>query len=100
MATYVIADLQVHDSATYERYRAAVPPLVQRYQGEYLVRGGELEVMEGTWRPSRLVVLRFPDRQAARAFLNDPDYQPLKALRQRATTTDLVMVDGLGDTGL
>jgi uncharacterized protein (DUF1330 family) len=95
MATYVIVNLQVHDPATYERYRAAAPALIKRHGGEYLVRGGDCELLEGTWHPQRLVVLRFPGRQAALAFFNDPDYQPLKEMRQRSTSTDAVMVEGV-----
>ncbi|HWP85001.1 MAG TPA: DUF1330 domain-containing protein [Terriglobia bacterium] len=95
MPAYLIAVTEVNDAAAYERYRAAVPALVRKHGGEYLVRGGNLEVIEGTWSPPRLVVLRFPDRTAAEAFLRDPDYQPLKAIRHRAARTDLVLAEGV-----
>ena len=94
MAAYLIVDVVVNDPAVYEQYRAQVPALIRKHGGEYLVRGGALEVIEGTWAPKRLVVLRFRDRAAAQAFLNDPEYRPLKEIRHRAATTDLVLVDG------
>jgi uncharacterized protein (DUF1330 family) len=50
--------------------------------------------MEGDWRPERLVILEFPDRQNATAFLADPEFQDLLALRHRTTTSKLVLVDG------
>ena len=95
MAAYMIVDVNLREPAAYEDYKAKVPALIARHGGEYLVRGGTVEVLEGTWRPARLVVFRFPDRAAIHAFVNDPDYAPLKALRMSIATTDLVAVDGI-----
>ena len=95
MPAYMIADINMKDPAAYERYKAEVPALIRRHGGEYLVRGGVHEVLEGDWQPTRLVVFRFPDRAAIHAFMNDPDYQPLKALRKQCAESDIVAVDGL-----
>ena len=95
MPAYMIADINMKDPAAYERYKAEVPALIRRHGGEYLVRGGAHEVLEGDWQPTRLVIFRFPDRAAIHAFMNDPDYQPLKALRKQCAESDIVAVDGL-----
>ena len=95
MPAYMIVDIRLRDAATYEKYKAEVPALIRKHGGEYLVRGGKFEVLEGSWQPSRLVVFRFPDSAAAHAFMNDPEYRPLKALRQGCADTDAVVVDGL-----
>ena len=95
MAAYLIGDIVISDADAYEHYKKGVPPLVARHGGEYLVRGGAHEVIDGTWTPTRLVLFRFPDRAAIHAFLNDPDYAPLRALRERIATSDLVAVDGV-----
>ena len=95
MTAYMIVDLDVKDATAYEEYKARVPALIARHGGEYLVRGGAHEVIEGTWQPHRLVVFRFPDRAAIHAFMDDPDYLPLKKLRQSVAATDCVAVDGL-----
>ncbi|MDE2335129.1 MAG: DUF1330 domain-containing protein [Rhodospirillales bacterium] len=96
MPAYLIVDVDLRDSTAYEAYKSRVPALIARHGGEYLVRGGEHEVLEGEWRPHRLVLFRFPDRAAIGAFMADPDYAPLKALRQRIASTDAVAVDGIG----
>lgn len=96
MPAYVIVDVDIADPAAYEEYKAKAPPIIARHGGEYLVRGGAHEVLEGDWHPTRLVLLRFPDRAAIKAFMADPDYAPLKALRQRISTGHLVAVDGIG----
>jgi uncharacterized protein (DUF1330 family) len=95
MTAYLIVDVSIRDPQRYEAYKQKVPALIARHGGEYLVRGGEHEVLEGTWQPSRLVLFRFPSREAIKAFLADPDYQPLAALRHEIADSCLVAVDGL-----
>ena len=95
MAAYMIVNLDIKDPAAYEKYKAEVPALVRKHGGEYLVRGGSFEVLEGNWNPVRLVLFSFPDKASVHAFMNDPEYQPLKKLRQRIAETDAVVVDGV-----
>lgn len=94
MSAYVIVNVDVKNPAGYEEFKNRVPALVRKYGGEYLVRGGRFVVMEGDWRPSRLIIFRFPDIASAQTLYNDPEYQPLKALRQRASKMDIVVVEG------
>ncbi len=95
MAVYMIVDVDIKDPSAYERYKAEVPALLRKHGAEYLVRGEAFEVLEGDWRPTRLVLLRFPDTQSVEAFFSDPEYQPLKALRHRVAKTNMVVVAGV-----
>jgi uncharacterized protein (DUF1330 family) len=95
MAAYLIVNTDIHDPALYEQYKAGVPALIKKHGGEYLARGGEFEVFEGAWHPKRVVLLRFPSLEAARALLNDPNYQPFKKIRHSAAHADIVGVEGL-----
>lgn len=95
MPVYVIVDVKVKDQALYEQYKPGVPALVKKHGGVFLARGGTTEVLEGSWQPGRIVLFRFPDAPSARAFMNDPDYAPLKAIRHRASEGSIIMVDGL-----
>jgi uncharacterized protein (DUF1330 family) len=94
MSAYMIVNADVKDSTAYEEYKARVPALIQKHGGEHLVRGGKFVVAEGDWKPSRLVILRFPDIASAQALNDDLEYQPLKVLRQRLCKTDIVVVEG------
>ena len=94
MSVYLIVDSDVKDKKAHAEYRENVPAIVHKHGGEYLVRGGEFEIIEGDWRPVRLIVLRFPDRGSVKALFNDPDYAPYKALRHKIASTRIVMVDG------
>ena len=93
MSAYLIANIALHDAEQYKEYIEHVPALIEKHGGQYLVRGGRSEVLEGSWSPARLIVLEFPSRDAALAFYNDSDYAPFKALRQSVSTTDLILVD-------
>ena len=50
MAAYLIAHLTVTDPEAFQDYRAAVPAVIQRFGGRYLLRGGAVETLEGHWQ--------------------------------------------------
>lgn len=95
MSAYLIVDISIHDQQQYLEYVKRVPPLVDKHGGDYLIRDGNPITLEGNWQPERLVVLRFPCNQSARAFLDDPDYAPVKSIRHQAASTNLVLVEGI-----
>jgi len=99
MPAYLIADVNVTDQDTYQTYRTQVPPIVHQYGGRFLVRGGKIEVVEGDWQPSRLVVLQFDDVAAARRFYDSKEYQAIIEFRHRASTSRLVLVEGYEEPG-
>lgn len=94
MSVYLIVNSDTKDAEALKDYRQKVPELVKKHGGEYLVRGGNFEVLEGDWQPTRLILFRFPDRDSVHALLNDPEYVPLKEIRHRVADTQMVMVDG------
>lgn len=95
MAAYFIADIEVKDPTAFEEYRKQVPATIEKYGGRYLARGGATEVLEGEWRPRRVVILEFPSVAAARRWYDCEEYREPKALRRRAAVTNLVLVEGL-----
>jgi uncharacterized protein (DUF1330 family) len=97
MPAYVIVETDIQDLEQYDRYRAASPAAVHAGGGRFVVRGGELAVLEGSWDPSRLVVLEFPDLEAAKRWYDSPEYQEAKRLREGAATLSMVAVQGLDE---
>jgi uncharacterized protein (DUF1330 family) len=95
MAAYVIVDLEVKDAAALADYRRDVPATVAKYGGRFLVRGGACEVLEGDWRPKRVVVLEFPSMDALKRWYRSEDYKPLLAQRLAHATGDLIAVEGV-----
>jgi uncharacterized protein (DUF1330 family) len=95
MAAYIIVDIDVHDAPGLEEYRGQVPATLARYGGRFVVRGGAFQALEGTWQPKRLVVLEFPSAEQARRWYDSEEYRPLKTMRLRASTSNLVLVEGV-----
>lgn len=95
MAAYVIAEVDVNDPKLYDEYRKMVPATVQKYGGRFLVRGGAVDSREGGWNPARFVVLEFPTMDRARSWYASPEYAPALALRRKAASTKLILVEGV-----
>jgi uncharacterized protein (DUF1330 family) len=95
MPAYVIVETAIHDPAQYERYKAASPAAVAGGGGRFVVRGGEVAVLEGEWRPKRLVVLEFENLEAAKRFYESEEYQEVKKLRDGAANLNMVAVEGV-----
>lgn len=96
MAAYLIADTKIHDPEGYEEYKVQARAIAERYGGEYLARGGEHHVVDDElWSPNRLVIVRFPDMAAARAFADSEEYAPVAELRHRHADSTVVIVEGL-----
>ena len=95
---YIIVDTRITDLAQFRKYMAETPAAVAAAGGEYLARGGAHAVLEGDWQPSRLVMLRFPSLDAAKAFYDAEPYRVARAKRQGATEFfNMVVVEGVPD---
>lgn len=94
MKAYLVLDLSIHRYDEFRRYIDQIPEFIARHSGRYLVQGEVPTLIEGDWSPERLVVIEFPSRDEAQAFLQDREVQPLFELRHRTTTSKLILVDG------
>ena len=95
MPAYVIIETDISDPEQYERYKEASPEAVASGGGRFVVRGGEHSVLEGDWNPKRLVVLEFPDLEAAKRWYDSPEYVEARKLREGAAKLRMIAVEGL-----
>ena len=96
MAAYLIADTQLTDPEVYEEYKRKARPLAEQHGGEYVVRGGDMILKEADlWSPSRLVVVRFPSVDKARAFYESAEYQHALGISRRSARRTVVIVEGV-----
>ena len=96
MPGYVIADVTVTDPETYAGYRALTPGTIAAFDGRFLVRAGEHEVIAGDWAPGRLVLLEFDSSARAAAWYDSPAYVEARAIRHRASTGHMIHLEGDG----
>ena len=93
---YMIVESQITDPEVFKRYSAAAPEVVKAFGGEYLVRAGRMQVLEGDWQPPRLTVLRFASFEQAQAMYDSPAYVHARSLRDGATACfNMVLVEGV-----
>jgi uncharacterized protein (DUF1330 family) len=95
MPAYLIAQVRVGDPERYAQYRAGVLPTIEKFGGRFIVRGAEVEVLEGRHDGRRLVIIEFPSKERLRAWYDSPDYAGLKALRLEVAEADLWAVAGV-----
>ncbi len=94
MAGIFIAFVNVTDPEKYKNYAALTPAAVAAYDGEWLVRGGATETMEGPEETRRAVVIRFPSVERAREFWTSQEYQAAKIERAGAAEMHAIIAEG------
>ena len=95
MSAYVIVDIEIHDAAAYDEYRKLVGATLVQYGGKFVVRGGKIDVLEGSWNPKRIVILEFESAARARQWYDSEEYRVPKQIRMRASRGNIIVVDGV-----
>ncbi len=93
MTAYMIIDITIIDEVLYTAYIDRVYDVVVHYGGRYLVRGGNITPLGGTWNPQRLVIIAFPTREAIRKCFSSEAYSALAPLRENSTVSHAVVAD-------
>jgi len=94
MPVYMIAESKTKDAEAYAEYIAQVPPIVSRYGGRYLVRGGQITPVTGGWTPERMIVLEFPSHEHLTRCFSSPEYQRIVHLHDAGADFRAVIVEG------
>ena len=81
MSGYAIFNINVKNPENYKEYVEKVKPTAEKYDGEYIVRGGDNTVVEGSWQHPRTVVIKFPTYEKALEWYNSEEYKPIKQIR-------------------
>ena len=93
-AGYAIFNIEVTNSDPYKEYIQKVKPIAEKFGGEYVVRGGNNQVVEGSWQYSRNVVIKFPSYEKALEWYNSKEYQPIKQIRLDNAKSNGIIIQG------
>ena len=93
-AGYVIFNIEVTNPDPYKEYIQKVKPIAEKFGGEYVVRGGNNQVVEGSWQYSRNVVIKFPSYEKALEWYNSKEYQPIKQIRIDNAKSNGIIIQG------
>ena len=95
MTCYFVVPVHISDGSWVEDYVPNVTALVHKHGGDYIARTGNMEQLEGSGaKPDLFVLIKWPSKEAAMAFYDDPDYQQYKQARQAGSSGDVMMVAG------
>lgn len=99
MTVYFIVEVKTSDENkdAYVKYIEKVRPIVEKYNGRYLARGGKITPVFGGWNPERIVIIEFPSKESIEKWLNSSEYKEIAMLRESSTVTKAIIVDGCGN---
>jgi uncharacterized protein (DUF1330 family) len=95
MPAYVIVDLEIVDPAGFEQYRERVVDMVKAHGGKYVAASDAAEVLEGDWKPKRLVMIEFESMKCAQGWINSEEYRAIAPIRHRSARTKMILVEGV-----
>ena len=95
MSVYLISNVTVRDASAFETYRTRAAASINAFGGRYLVRGGDISVLEGQPSSSAIVVVEFPDAATAQRWYASPEYAVALEVRDQALVRSLILVDGV-----
>ena len=94
MPAYLVSDLTVRNAEAFETYRTRAAKAIAQYGGRYLVRGGDIQVLEGRWKPRLLIIVECPSMEQARSWYSSPEYATALEVHDIALERNLIFVDG------
>lgn len=96
MSAFIIVDIAIKNEMEYKKYIELITPSVAQYGGKYCIRGGTPETLDGNWTSERIVVMEYPNREIAKAWLNDEKLRPIHDMRrQNAQRCNMIVCDGV-----
>jgi len=95
MTSYFIIQINVTNSENYKEYIEKVTPIVKKFGGEYIIRGGRSENVEGIWPFQRTVVLKFPTYDMVKKWHNSDEYKPIRKIREDNSECNAIIIEGL-----
>ena len=95
MSAYVLSSIKVNNPDNYKEYVTKVKSIVEKFGGEYLVRGGEMTVIEGEWNNPRSIVIKFQPKEKAMEWYNSEEYKPIRQIRHDNAVSNSIIVEGI-----
>tara|TARA_B100000214_G_C23927184_1_gene608932 strand:+ start:197 stop:484 length:288 start_codon:yes stop_codon:yes gene_type:complete len=94
MSGFAIFNIDIKRPKEYKEYVEKVKPIAERYGGEYIIRGGESTIVEGSWAYPRTVVIKFPSYEKALEWYNSEEYKPIKQIRLDNSVANGIIIKG------
>ncbi len=94
MFGYVIAQVNIINEESYKEYVKKTTPIVNKYGGEFIIRGGKYLKVLGNWNYMRTVVIKFPSYEKAIEWYNSNEYIPVRKIREDNSEGNVIIIEG------
>ena len=93
---FLLVDVDIHNIEEYKKYLEKVKPMVEKFGGKYLIKGGKIDAKEtDLWKPKRIVLVKFPNKSSALRWYNSEEYRALKHLRLNNASSNILFIEGV-----
>tara|TARA_Y100000590_G_scaffold403201_1_gene489643 strand:+ start:359 stop:646 length:288 start_codon:yes stop_codon:yes gene_type:complete len=94
MSAYIIAQVNITNKEQYEQYKIKASPLVEKFRGKFLVRGGKFEKLLGNWDYERTVIIEFPSYEQALKWYDSEEYRLVRKIREKNSLGNVIIIKG------
>ena len=95
MSVYIIARFKIHDRSEYDRYSAGFAEVFRKFDGKMLSVDEDPTLLAGEWDDTRSVIIEFPSKESAMAWMTSDEYQAIAKHRNAGSTANSILVKGL-----
>jgi uncharacterized protein (DUF1330 family) len=95
MSVYIIARFKIHDRSEYDKYSAGFSEVFQKFDGKMLSVDEDPTLLSGDWDDTRSVIIEFPSKGSAVAWMTSDDYQAIAKHRNAGSAVNSILVKGL-----
>ena len=91
---YVVAEVEVNDTDTFQKYAASVPGTLAPFNAKYMIRAGKISPVEGDAPKGRFIVIGFDSVEKAKAWEDSPAYDAIKPIRHSSAKSRVFIIEG------
>ncbi|MDQ0360643.1 DUF1330 domain-containing protein [Breznakia pachnodae] len=96
MSAYFVVSVEINEQSNqqdYDKYIDKVVPIVKKYGGEYLVRSNLITPLSDNWKPDRMIIIRFDNKQQIFDWLNSEEYKNIADYRINSVISNAVIIE-------
>lgn len=97
MTAYVVVRIKADNPSLLRDYQAIAPPIIEKYKGKFLARGGDVLTLEGPDETRRIILIEFPSLEDAKAYYQSKEYTNAIELRKGVSETEIIAVAGVNE---
>jgi uncharacterized protein (DUF1330 family) len=98
VTAYLLCDVTLKDRERLIEYLSLSEHTLAPFGGRFLAQAGLVDVLEGEWKPSSIIIAEFPSAEKAREWYSSSEYAPALAIKHLAFDRDMIVVDGLASS--